>query len=173
MNHSFQPNQYSMFPPEEHRLRFAIHLHHATQTHYDLRLEVSGWAQSWVIRLGPSLDPNVEREIIRVNDHGLKCLETEGRIPDGNYGAGPLIMWDRGTYAPISEEKTQELAIEQGLEKGCLRLRFDGKKLCGDWMLTRKRRKWVFVKLLDAYASTEDVLLLDQSVLSGRRITDL
>lgn len=163
-----------MFPAEEHQLRYAIHLHHASEVHYDLRLEVSGHAQSWVIKPGPSLNPVEMPEIIRVADHKLTCLENEGRIPEGNYGAGPMIVWDRGTYAPISKEKTQELAIDQGLAKGRLHLRFDGKKLCGDWMLVRKKSgKWVFMKIADAYASTEDVLLQDQSVITGRRIADL
>lgn len=171
----YQPIQYSFFTAEERSLRFNVHLHHATRVHYDLRLECGQVLQSWVLPDGPSLNPSHQRPMVRVRDHQLTCLGKEGRIPAGNYGAGPLLLWDEGTYVAISddEEVSQEHAIEKGLQEGELRLRFDGKKLCGDWLLLRKKENWYFEKIPDDYASKENILAQDQSVRTGRRIGDL
>lgn len=172
MSNHFQPIQYSLIPDISRH--FGVHYHHATRAHYDLRLEVGECAHSYVLPDGPSLDPKEKRELIRMDDHPRRCLYGEGRIPAGNYGAGPMIMWDWGNYWPIMEDDMPfEVAIEIGLEIGYLRLRFDGVKLCGDWEMRKRGQKWTFRKLPDEYASDVEILLQDRSVISGRRITDL
>jgi len=169
---SHEPIQYSLNTGLAQR--FGIHHHLATRDHYDLRLEMGACAHSWVLPKGISTDPREWREMIRVDDHKLKCLFGEGRIPAGNYGAGPMIMWDWGTYGPVGDiVNSFEQTIEEGLGKGHLKLRFDGVKLCGDWEMKLRKGSWHIRKLPDEYASETDILLLDWSVITGRKIEEV
>lgn len=118
--------------------RFTIQKHAATSLHYDLRLEVDGVLASWAVPKGPSLDPRDKRLAMRTEDHPLQYLEFEGVIPKGEYGAGPMIVWDRGVFENISETRRGEpLTLEEGLEKGDLKLFLLGEKIRGAYALVR------------------------------------
>ena len=137
-------------PPQQPS--FVVQKHQARRLHYDLRLECDGVLKSWALPKGPSLDPKQKRLAVEVEDHPLEYGAFEGVIPDGEYGAGTVIVWDRGTWSP--EEQPQE-ALEQGLVK----FQLLGQKLRGRWMLLRLPLKegeakpnWLLVKERDEYA---------------------
>ena len=151
---------------------FVVHLHQATHTHYDLRLEVGGALKSFAVPRGPSLDPVDRRLAIETEDHPLEYLEYEGVIPKGNYGAGPMIIWDTGRV------RYQELPAEQGLAKGKLDFWLSGHKLNGRFALVlshskdqkdTQKRQWLLLKKQDPFARTGTSIIEDnpRSVLSG------
>jgi len=152
---------------------FVVHKHHARSLHYDLRLQAGDVLASWAIPKGPSLDP-VERHLaVETEDHPLDYGDFEGRIPEGEYGAGDTIVWDRGTYETVPPG-----TFDEQREKGHLHLRLRGEKLRGDFHLVRTRRQagkqqWLFFKANDEYADPRRDLLAErpESVLSGRRLT--
>src|SRR5580700_8175019 len=116
-------------------LEFVVQKHDARRLHYDFRLEVDGAMASWAVPKGPSYDPSVRRLAVQVEDHPMEYNAFEGRIPDGEYGAGDVLIWDRGTYETVPPD--QERAM---LEKGHLHVRFFGEKLVGDWHLIKTER---------------------------------
>ena len=126
--------------------------------------------RSWAVPKGPSLDPAVKRLAVAVEDHPLEYADFEGNIPESEYGAGPVMVWDRGTYSP---EDSDDVAAS--LEKGELKFVLHGRKLRGSWVLVRTRSKnWLLIKHRDAYASTEDITRLEPlSVLSGRSLSEI
>jgi len=155
------------------RLRYVIQKHDATRLHYDLRLEADGVFKSWAVTRGPSLDPHDKRLAVEVEDHPLDYGDFEGTIPEGQYGGGSVMLWDRGYWTP------EGMSPEQGLTKGDLKFTLDGEKLHGSWVLVRmkgdkfggKRTNWLLIKHDDAYAhpGDHDALLDDaKSVASGR-----
>jgi bifunctional non-homologous end joining protein LigD len=157
--------------------RFVIQQHHATRMHYDLRLEIGGALVSWAVPKGPSYDPDVKRLAIRTEDHPLSYADFEGVIPEGHYGAGAVIVWDRGTWRRAHEGKGP---AETGLEEGHLAVRFDGEKLKGDWALIRTDRdgdddQWLFFKMKGPDADPDRDILAErpESVISGRTIDEL
>ena len=153
--------------------RFVVQLHDATTLHYDFRLEWDGVLRSWAVPKGPSLDPAVKRLAIPVEDHALSWGDFEGRIGAG-YGKGAVIVWDRGTY-----ESLEERPIAEALDDGHAKVRFEGEKLRGGWLLHRwaegRKPKWFLKKLDDAEADAARDLVaeLPGSVVSGRRIDEL
>jgi bifunctional non-homologous end joining protein LigD len=153
---------------------FMVHKHHATRLHYDLRLEMDGALASWAIPKGPSYDPGVKRLAVQTEDHPLEYGGFEGRIPDGEYGAGDSLIWDRGTYDSVPPG---EASRQRG--EGHLRLVLHGEKLRGRWHLVRTGRpagggggktQWLFFKAKDAEADPgRDVVGgRPESVVSGR-----
>ncbi len=159
---------------------FVVHLHDATRRHYDLRVEANGVLASFAVPKGPCLDPDEKRLAIHTEDHPLEYLDFEDVIPEGNYGGGPMIVWDRGTVRFL------EGPSEQGLVNGKLDMVFAGRKLRGRWALVKlaprggrresedEARAWLFFKKRDAYASaTEDLEANDRSVLSGLCVGEL
>ncbi len=155
--------------------RFVVHKHHASSDHYDLRLEVGGVLKSWAVPKGPSLDPAEKRLAVETEDHPLEYIDFEGVIPEGEYGGGPMIVWDSGTWAPMED-------VEKSLRSGAFKFRLAGSKLNGGWMLTRlkprpgeKRPSWLLFKERDPAAdATRDILAeRPESVKSGRRIEEL
>jgi bifunctional non-homologous end joining protein LigD len=150
-------------------LRFVVQEHHGRNLHYDFRLEVAGVLKSWALPKGPSLNPAVKRLAVQVEDHPLAYADFEGVIPPGEYGAGPVIVWDRGTYTPEPND------VERSLAAGELKFTLHGQKLRGAWVLVRTRRgSWLLIKHRDAYASEEDITeLAPRSVLSGRSISEI
>ncbi|WP_146620461.1 DNA polymerase ligase N-terminal domain-containing protein [Streptomyces sp. Amel2xB2] len=139
---------------------FVVQIHDATTTHFDFRLEVDGVLKSWSVPKGPSADPREKRLAMPTEDHPLEYREFEGVIPSGEYGAGPVIVWDEGTYRPLSED------FAHALERGHATFWLDGGKLHGGWALTRfrgggthggdeGREAWLLVKQSDARAARE------------------
>lgn len=152
---------------------FVVHKHDATRLHYDLRLEIAGALASWSVPKGPSYDPHVKRLAVQTEDHPLEYGSFEGRIPDGEYGAGDSLIWDRGTWDTVPPGEA-----EKQRAKGHLHVRFEGEKLHGDWHLVRTReeggkQQWVLFKASDAAAdpSYDVVAERPESVVSGRAAT--
>jgi bifunctional non-homologous end joining protein LigD len=158
-------------------LRFVVQKHAASRLHYDFRLELDGVLKSWAVPKGPSLDPADKRLAVQVEDHPVDYQHFEGLIPAGNYGAGSVIVWDRGTYlAEGSESRPDcERRTREGLVRGRLTFRLDGQKLHGDFSLVRLKdgKNWLLFKRPDAHAARSDVVAQDRSVISGRTLADL
>ena len=153
--------------------RFVVHKHDATRLHYDLRLEIDGALASWAIPRGPSYDPNVKRLAVQTEDHPLEYGDFEGRIPDGEYGAGDSIIWDRGTYETIPPGQASEQR-----KKGHLFFELHGEKLKGRWHLVRTRPlggkdQWLLFKAKDGTEDARYDVIAErpESVVSGRRVT--
>ncbi len=165
-------------------LTFVIQKHSARRLHYDLRLEWDEVFKSWAVPKGPSLNPADKRLAAHVEDHPLDYGGFEGNIPRGSYGAGEVIVWDRGTYYPDeageaakSDRALAEEAMRQGFEKGKLSFTLQGEKLRGSWTLVKLRsdaKSWLFIKHKDAYVDlTRDVTAEDRSIQSAISIEDL
>lgn len=150
---------------------FVIQKHRATQLHYDFRLEDEGVLKSWAVPKGPSLDPNVKRLAMQVEDHPVDYAKFEGVIPEGEYGGGTVMVWDYGTYKP--DEETKDVAA--ALKKGELKFSLNGKKLKGSWVLVRTRdRQWLLLKHRDYYTTEEDVTeLAPVSILTRRTLAEI
>ncbi|RWO41546.1 MAG: DNA ligase D [Mesorhizobium sp.] len=157
--------------------RFVVHKHHATADHYDLRLQVGDVLKSWAVPRGPSLNPADKRLAVETEDHPLEYIDFEGVIPEGEYGGGPMIVWDTGTWAPMDD-------VEKSLRTGAFKFRLAGDKLNGGWMLTRlkpkpgedeNKKNWLLFKERDLAADTAlDILTArPESVKSGLRIEEL
>lgn len=150
--------------------RFVVQKHRARQLHYDFRLEIAGVLKSWAVPKGPSLDPSVKRFATQVEDHPIEYADFEGVIPEG-YGAGTVMVWDRGTFAwDASSDR------EAAFDKGQLKFRLHGKKLRGSWVLIRTRGKdWLLIKHRDEYAKSDlDITQsAPKSVISGRTLRQI
>lgn len=159
-------------------LRFVVQKHDASHLHYDFRLEMDGVLKSWAVPKGPSLNPENKRLAMMVEDHPLDYRNFEGVIPEGNYGAGTVIVWDEGTYAPVGGEeldrKQQEKMLLGELKKKKLKIFLRGKKLKGGFALFKTgfgaANAWLLTKLDDKYASETDVTEKDKSVISKRNL---
>ncbi len=160
-------------------LTYVIQKHAATRLHYDLRLELDGVLKSWAVPKGPSFDPAEKRLAVEVEDHPLDYAKFEGRIPEGEYGAGEVIVWDRGTWTPEGDP-------HEGLRRGDLKFSLQGEKLQGRWVLVRLRNRserrsdkpnWLLIKHHDEYdrpLEEYDVTAEQpQSVKTGRTLEDL
>src|SRR5580704_5528597 len=138
-------------------LLYVIQKHHASQLHYDFRLEWRGVLLSWAVPKGPSVDHAVKRLAARVEDHPVEYGGFEGLIPEGEYGGGTVMLWDRGTWTPEVPD------VDAALGKGELKFKLLGKKLHGYWVLVRTKfgrsakPQWLLIKHRDEYASTDDV----------------
>jgi bifunctional non-homologous end joining protein LigD len=154
--------------------RFVVHKHAARRLHYDLRLEVDGVLRSWAVPKGPSTDPGTKRLAVAVEDHPLEYGDFEGIIPEGNYGAGRVILWDRGTYRPAGAAP-----VAAQLAAGQLEFELEGEKLRGRWVLVRTRgapegRSWLLMKKRDEFAGgPEPTLARPESVMSRRTLEEL
>jgi bifunctional non-homologous end joining protein LigD len=150
--------------------RFVVQLHAARRRHYDFRLEHGGVLLSWAVPKGPSPDPADKRLAVHVEDHPVDYADFEGTIAEGNYGAGAVIVWDRGHWEPVED-------IDAGLERGKLLFDLYGYKLRGRWTLVKTKRgpqDWLLIKERDAYAKGGDAAALPQdSVLSGLTVEAL
>jgi len=159
--------------------RFVVQEHHARARHWDLRLEAGGVLASWAVPKGPSLNPADKRMAMRTEDHPLEYADFEGTIPEGEYGAGRMIVWDRGTYRNLTERHGKPVPIEQAIRAGHVTVSLEGEKLAGAFALTRiakgKRERWLLVKRVDEKADRRRNVVRSepQSVLSGRTIKEL
>ncbi len=148
---------------------FVVHQHAARRLHFDLRLEMEGVLRSWAVPKGPSYDTAEKRLAVHVEDHPLEYGDFEGLIPAGNYGAGAVIVWDRGEWIPHGDPL-------EGLEKGKLLFELRGYKLHGMWTLVKIKKSekdWLFIKERDGWATKDPDELAPQSVLSGLTVEEL
>jgi len=171
-------------------LVFVVQKHKATTLHYDFRLEVDGVMPSWAIPKGPSLDSSVKRLAMPSGDHPLDYRHFEGVIGEDQYGAGAVMIWDEGTYAPeretrkgvwqeISDRSEAEEALREGLRAGNVRFRLFGKKLQGSFALVRtriysKQESWLLIKSHDEYVQPGyDANDYDFSAVSNRTLAEI
>jgi DNA ligase D-like protein (predicted 3'-phosphoesterase) len=158
------------------RPRFVVHQHDATTLHFDFRLEAAGVLKSWAVPKGPSTNPKDKRLAMPVEDHPLDYIDYEGVIPEGQYGAGPVIVWDAGTYRNRTEQDGKAVPVERAVEDGHVAVWLEGRKLRGGFALTRigtgKRERWLLVKMDDeqADARRKPVKSQPESVVSGRTV---
>src|SRR6476646_8122978 len=137
--------------------RFVVQRHDATRLHYDFRLEMDGVLKSWAVPKGPSLNPADKRLAVMVEDHPVSYIGFYGSIPEGNYGAGTVDIWDEGTYTPVDAKGnaiTEKQALKT-LEGGDLKFKLNGKHLKGGFALVRMRdeKSWLLIKHRDKYSS--------------------
>src|SRR5437867_3225644 len=147
---------------------FVVHMHAARRLHWDLRLEMDGVLRSWAVPQGPSPNRADKRLAVLVEDHPLEYGDFEGIIPEGNYGAGAVIVWDRGRWVPLEDP-------QEGLKKGKLLFELRGYKLHGKWTLVKLKKgekEWLLIKEKDGYVA-DDGALPPQSVLSGLTVEEL
>ena len=169
-------------------LEFVVQKHDARRLHYDVRLEIHGAMASWAVPKGPSYDPTVRRLAVQTEDHPMEYNKFEGRIPDKEYGAGDVLIWDRGTYETVPPGQEEAM-----LAKGHLHVRFAGEKLLGDWHFIRTgdhgkkggrpnlddgaggsgKAQWLMFKAKDARADAKYDVVAErpESVVSGRQAT--
>ncbi len=159
------------------QLAFVIQEHHASSLHYDFRLELDGVLKSWAVPKGPSMDPHVRHLAVPVEDHPYEYRKFEGVIPEGQYGAGNVIIWDQGTYEPRAETDNPEATLRKELEAGHLTFILHGTKLHGEFALIKMHGQdedaWLLVKKTDDYASGKDITQETASVVSGKAVDDL
>lgn len=176
---------------KDNRLVFVVHKHKATSLHYDFRLEIGGVMPSWAIPKGPTLDNTKRRLAMPTTDHSLSYRSFEGILPEGGYGAGPVIIWDEGYYIPeveiakgeraeITDRKEGEKVMEEGLRKGEIKFFLHGKKLQGSFALIKTKGfipgkdSWLLIKHNDKYVQKEyDANDYKTSAKSGKTIEEL
>jgi len=159
---------------------FVIQKHAARQLHYDLRLEIDGVLASWAIPKGPSLNPRCRRLAVRTENHPMEYAKFEGIIPEGEYGAGTVMIWDKGTYKNMSERKGRAISATTALKHGEIKFFLKGKKLEGEFVLLRtkyakKGEEWLLVKMKDEYSSARrnPVNTQQKSALTDRTMTQI
>lgn len=167
--------------PDETGMSFVVQKHAARALHYDFRLEVDGVMPSWAVPKGPCYDPKVKRLAVHVEDHPLDYRDFEGKISEGEYGGGAVIVWDRGTYTNITGAPDDPVPMRAAIDKGHVSIELAGSKLHGGWSLTRTSRErgekenWILVKRRDDYAdpSLDITKSAPASVVTDRTIEDV
>jgi DNA ligase D-like protein (predicted 3'-phosphoesterase) len=159
---------------QNERTIFVIQKHDASNLHYDFRLEIDGILASWAVPKGPSTDPSTKRLAIETEDHPMDYAKFEGTIPEGEYGAGKVIVWDYGSY-----ENTKEYSIKEARQQGKIEVSLKGKKLNGKYALIRtgdkESKQWLLIKMADKYsdARRNPTSTEPKSVISGKSLEDL
>ncbi len=173
-----------------HGLHFVIHRHVTVRPHYDMRLEIDGTMPSWAVPKGPTLDPTVKRLAMETTDHDLSYRDFEGVIAPGEYGAGPVLIWDEGYYIPereiakgvrelVEDEKEGEALMVEGRKKGELKFSLYGKKLKGSFALVKTRgfgpkNSWLLIKHKDEFCEAGyDAHAYTTSARSGKTVEDI
>lgn len=175
---------------KHNKLVFVIHKHDATSLHYDFRLEIGGVMPSWAIPKGPTLDNTKKRLAMMTTDHSIEYRKFEGVLPEGSYGAGPVMIWDEGTYIPeievsrgvrekIEEREKGEKVMEEGVKKGEIKFFLEGKKLKGSFALVKThgfgpKNAWLLIKHKDEYTQKDyDANDYDFSAKSGKTLKEI
>jgi bifunctional non-homologous end joining protein LigD len=161
---------------------FVIQKHAASHLHFDLRLEMGGVMKSWAVPKGPSLDPSVKRLAVEVEDHPIEYNTFEGTIPEGGYGGGTVMLWDRGTYYidDVDGDVDQDSAAQKEYRDGKLSITFEGERLKGSFTLVRTRQtqrkpQWLLIKHRDEFAEpgSDIVAEVETSVTTGRTMEEI
>lgn len=158
---------------------FVIQEHAASTHHFDFRLEVDGALASWAVPKGPSTDPRVKRLAVPTEDHPLDYADFEGVIPEGEYGGGTVLVWDRGPYDNLTEKDGEPVPMAEAIQKGHVAFRLHGQKLQGGWALHRTGSggdaNWLLVKMRDeaADARRRPTSTQPRSVKSGRTLAEI
>lgn len=158
---------------------FVIQKHQSRTLHYDFRIEVGGLMKSWAVPKGPSVDPKDKRLAVPTEDHPLEYADFEGVIPEGEYGAGTVMVWDKGTYKNIHKNEGKPVSMEDSLEMGKVVVRLDGDKLRGGFALIRTGgggdKRWLLIKKSDDEADPERDVLGEEpdSALTGRSLEEI
>lgn len=161
---------------EAGKLIFVVQRHHASHLHYDFRLELGGTLKSWAVPKGPSLNPQDKRLAMMVEDHPISYATFEGDIPEGNYGAGHVDVWDHGTYEPVDEdgEVISAAQFTKALKSGSIKFRMKGRKLKGEFALVnlkKDEKSWLLIKHRDKYATDEEYSAEDYAKKSSLAYT--
>jgi bifunctional non-homologous end joining protein LigD len=179
------PEPYGEKGPTQGLPVYVIQKHDASHLHYDLRLEWGGVLKSWAVPKGPSTTPRTMRLAMLTEDHPVDYARFEGVIPEGNYGAGTVMVWDIGTYRDLRAEKQDHNeSMEQSFKEGKIEVWLDGKKLKGGYALIRTKgmdrgnddgRKWLLVKMKDEYAGepADPEKTMPDSALTGRSLEQI
>lgn len=157
---------------------FVIQKHGASHLHFDFRLEIDGVLVSWAIPKGPSINPAQKRLAVRTEDHPLSYAQFEGVIPEGNYGAGPVMIWDTGTFKNITYQDGLLVPLSECLKKGVIEFFLHGSLLKGRYVLVRfknDKKSWLLIKIDDQYASLSEDLVKKhkKSIVSGRTMIEI
>ena len=156
---------------------FVIQKHAARSMHYDFRLSIGGVLVSWAVPKGPSMSTQVKRLAIRTDDHPIAYARFEGVIPKGEYGAGTVMVWDKGTYRNIKKKGGKKVSMEQCLGNGQIEVWLEGDVLRGGYVLLRmgKEKQWLLIKMKDEHASARrnPVNTHNKSVLTGRTMRQI
>jgi bifunctional non-homologous end joining protein LigD len=175
---------------KQDKLLFVIHKHKATSLHYDIRLEIGGVMPSWATAKGPTLDNSLKRLALPTTDHNMEYRHFEGVIPEGSYGAGPVMIWDEGYYIPevevskgvrkeIPDRQEGEQVMKEGMEKGEIKFVLHGKKLKGSFALVKTKgwgpkNSWLLIKHADEHVVKDyNASDYDFSARSGKSIEDI
>lgn len=158
------------------KLTFVIQRHHASHLHYDFRLELNGTLKSWAVPKGPSLNPADKRLAMMVEDHPISYATFEGDIPEGNYGAGHVDVWDHGTYEPVDEKGKviTVAAFTKALKTGSIKFAMKGRKLKGEFALVKLKsdeKSWLLIKHRDKYATDDEYTAEDYAKKSSLAYT--
>lgn len=156
---------------------FVIQQHDASSMHWDLRLEADGVLKSWAVPKGPSTDPREKRLAVPTEDHPLDYADFEGVIPEGQYGAGSVVVWDRGTYRNLTADDGQEVPVAVAVDRGHVRVWLEGHKLVGGFALTKMggRDEWLLIKQDDVGADRRrnPTRTQPESVLTDRTVREV
>lgn len=160
---------------------FVIQKHDASHMHYDFRIEIDGVLKSWAIPKGPSTNPKDKRLAAPTDDHPIAYATFEGVIPEGNYGAGTVMVWDLGTYKNLREKDGKELPMEKCYKLGKIEIDIKGKKIYGEYVLIKtqmqegKKPKWLLIKMKDKDASARrnPTSTQNKSVLTNRTLSEI
>jgi bifunctional non-homologous end joining protein LigD len=164
------------------QLHFVVQKHDATRLHYDFRLEAGGVLKSWAVPKGPSMNTADKRLAMMVEDHPFDYRSFEGIIPEGNYGAGTVMVWDEGNYLALGakDAKESDKLIKSGIHKGELKFILNGSKLKGGFAMVKlkndksgKGNSWLLFKERDQYATNSDITKKDKSVTTGRNLNQI
>lgn len=154
---------------------FVVQKHAARSLHFDVRLEIDGVLVSWAVPKGPSLNPKIKRLAVRTDDHPMDYAKFEGVIPKGHYGAGPVMVWDKGTYRNIKKKDGKLVPMSQCLKDGHIEVFLKGKRLKGSFAFIKTGMGWLLIKMRDEYANARKNITSSEktSVKSGKTMAEI